>query len=391
MSFTAKIVPEVAMTGNPVLVKVESSGESSIRIAINRNNTIFYEAAAVPAENGLCTFSIRDLFSDAFPSVIPEENEELLKMLPDSLVEYNITILGKDNRITLPGKCYPGGISRKLMRYLSAKATDIFTAKFCNPRTNFFLTTRTGDSLITIRENEIGHLHCIGMGWTITVADLHGHSCDLTLPADRKIYAVNLSEIRRHFFEQGTLSSYFSISVNNKVVSIVAITPSTPNAVVLMFKNSFGVYEKIELAGIINVQPEMKKQETVYKYDEIINDFVGTADRSGYTPVFTLESGYKIIRELEFLQELLLSEDIYLINASERIRVMVSSTKMKFRIPLSEPQSIEIKMTFCDEEQYISSIPDYIDAILTNKVSIPITADGKKIQVNKHFNNKEPL
>lgn len=61
---------------------------------------------------------------------------------------------------------------------------------------------------------------------------------------------------------------------------------------------------------------------------------------------------------------------------------------MKYRKPLTEPESIEIKITFCDEEQYRSSIPDYINAILTNKKRVPITADDHKIQINKYFNDK---
>lgn len=391
MSFTAKIEPSVAMIGNPILVKVQSSGEPTIRITVSRNNTSFYEAAAVPDSSGQCVFNIHDLFADAFPSVPPEADAELLKVVPGSMLEYTITVSGKTARTTLPGKCYPGGISRKLMRYLTASETDIFTAKLCNPRTNFFLTARTSDSIITMREHEIGYLHCIGMGWNITISDLHGHSCELKLPNDRKIYALNLQEIRRQFWDKGTLSSYFSISVNNKAIAIATITPGLPDATVLMFKNSFGVYEKIELSGVINVQPEIKKQEISYKYDQQISDFTSTAARGIYTPVLTVESGHKTIRELEFLQELFLSENVYLINGYELIDVMVSTTKMKYRKPLSEPESIEIKITFCDEEQYICSIPTYIDAILTNKVSIPITADEKKIQVNKHFNNEEPL
>lgn len=389
MSLTASIEPNVAMVGNPILVKIQSSGETSIKMAISRNGSNFYEAIAVPDKDGQCVFNIHDLFSNAFPSVPLEIDTELLKVVPGSMLEYTVTVSGKSTRTTLTGKCYPGGISRKLMRYLAANETDIFTAKFCNPRTNFFITGRTSDSIITIRENEIEHLYCIGMGCPITISDRHGNSCELALPADKKIYALNLPEIRRRFWEKGTLSSYFSVSINNKALAIIAITPGIPDATLLTFKNSLGVWEKIELSGVINVQPEIKKQEIVYKYDQIISDFTGTAARGSYTPVLTVESGHRTIRELEFLQELLLSEDVYLINGNELIRVMVSTTKMKYRKPLSEPESIEIKITFCDEEQYKSSIPDYINAILTNKTHVPITTDDNhKIQVNKYFNDE---
>lgn len=388
MSFTANIEPTVAMVGNPILVKIQSSGETSIQIVVSRDSNNFYEAAAIPDKTGQCIFNIHDLFSDAFPLVPPETDTELLKVVPESMFEYTVTVSGKINRTTLTGRCYPGGISRKLIRYLAAGETDIFTAKFCNLRTNFFLTGRTTDSIITVRENEIGYLYCIGMGFPITISDRHGNSSELTIPADKKIYALNLPEIRRQFWEEGTLSSCFSVSVNNKTVAIIAIIPGIPNATVLEFKNSFGVYEIIELSGVTNVQPEIKKQEIVYKYDQLISDFTGTATRGSYTPVLTVESGHRTIRELEFLQELLLSEDIYLVNGNELIHVMVSATKMKYRKPLSEPQSIEIKITFCDEEQYRSSIPDYINAILTNKARVPITANNHKIQVNKYFNDQ---
>lgn len=388
MSFTAKIEPTVALIGNPVLVKVKTSAEDRIYMTVRRDDAIIYEAAAVPDKDGSCVFSISDLFSDAFPLSLPEDGRELFCVLPDSLLSYTVTIKGKNRSVILPGKCYPGGISKKLMRYLSDRETDIFTAKFCNPRTNFFLSGRTRDSLITMRENEIGYLYCIGMGWTLTISDLHGHNCELILPSDRQIYALNLPEIRQRFFEQGTLSAYFRVSVNNKVIAVIAITPGTPDAVVLMFRNSFGVYEKIELSGVTKLQPDLKKRDIIYRYDELTGDFTGMAVRGSYIPVLTVESGYRPIRELEFLQELFLSEEVYLVQEGERIRVLVSSTKMKYRKPLAEPQSVEVKITFCDEEQYNSGLPEYIDAILTNKASLPITADGKEIQVNKYFNNE---
>lgn len=390
MSFTVNIEPATALAGNPILVKVECKNESAIRIAISANNTTLYEAMAVPDNNGLCIFSINDIFRNLFPIFNKTENEGiLLKVLPDALLEYSVTITGKSTKLIVPGKCYPGGISHRLMRYLSARETDIFEAKFCNPRTNFLLSTRTNGSLITMRETEIGPLYCIGTGLPIVIADLHGHSHTLTPAADGRIYAINLPEIRKMFFLAGTLTSYFSISVRNKVIAIVIITPGHENSLILMFRNSLGMYEKIELSGTIKIQPEIKKQDIVLKYDYLIDDFSKSAERSTYSPVLSVESGYKTNEELGFLQELLLSEDIYLVNGDELIRIMVSSSKIKYRKPINEPTSVEIKITFCDDEQYGLTTAEYINAILVNKANIPITADNRKIVINKYFNTEE--
>lgn len=240
-----------------------------------------------------------------------------------------------------------------------------------------------------MRETEIGPLYCIGIGLPIVISDLHGHSYTLTPPADGKIYAINLPEIRRIFFLEGALASYFSISVRNKVIAVVIITPGNENSLILMFRNSLGMYEKIELSGVINIQPEIKKQDIVLKYDYLTNDFSKTTERSGYTPVLSVESGYKTNEELGFIQEFLLSDDIYLVNGDELIRVMVSSTKMKYKRPMTDPTSIEIKITFCEDEQYGLTVAEYINAILVNKANVPITTANRKIIINKYFNNEE--
>lgn len=389
MSLTVNIEPATALVGNPILVKVKSKNEPSIKMVIAANGITLYQATAVPDNNGLCTFSINDIFLNLFNRNRIENDGSLLKELPGSLLEYSVIITGRTTRLVVPGKCYPGGISHRLMRYLSAQGTDIFTAKFCNPRTNFLLSTRTNGSLIAMRETEIGPLYCIGIGLPIVISDLHGHSYTLTPPADGKIYAINIPEIRRLFFLQGTLASYFSISVRNKVIAVVIITPGNENSLILMFRNSLGMYEKIELSGVINIQPEIKKQDIVLKYDYLTNDFSKTTERSGYTPVLSVESGYKTNEELGFIQELLLSDDIYLVNGDELIRVMVSSTKMKYKRPMTDPTSIEIKITFCDDEHYGLTIAEYINAILVNKANVPITTANRKIIINKYFNNDE--
>lgn len=389
MSLTVNIEPATALVGNPILVKVESKNEPSIKMVIAANGITLYKATAVPDNNGLCTFSINDIFLNLFNRNRIENDGSFLKELPGSLLEYSVIITGRTTRLVVPGKCYPGGISHRLMRYLSAQGTDIFTAKFCNPRTNFLLSTRTIGSLITMRETEIGPLYCIGIGLPIVISDLHGHSYTLTPPADGKIYAINLPEIRRIFFLEGALASYFSISVRNKVIAVVIITPGNENSLILMFRNSLGMYEKIELSGVINIQPEIKKQDIVLKYDYLTNDFSKTTERSGYTPVLSVESGYKTNEELGFIQELLLSDDIYLVNGDELIRVMVSSTKMKYKRPMTDPTSIEIKITFCDDEQYGLTVAEYINAILVNKANVPITTANRKIIINKYFNNEE--
>lgn len=389
MSLTVNIEPATALVGNPILVKVESKNEPSIKMVIAANGITLYKATAVPDNNGLCTFSINDIFLNLFNRNRIENDGSLLKELPGSLLEYSVIITGRTTRLVVPGKCYPGGISHRLMRYLSAQGTDIFTAKFCNPRTNFLLSTRTNGSLITMRETEIGPLYCIGIGLPIVISDLHGHSYTLTPPADGKIYAINLPEIRRIFFLEGALASYFSISVRNKVIAVVIITPGNENSLILMFRNSLGMYEKIELSGVINIQPEIKKQDIVLKYDYLTNDFSKTTERSGYTPVLSVESGYKTNEELGFIQEFLLSDDIYLVNGDELIRVMVSSTKMKYKRPMTDPTSIEIKITFCEDEQYGLTVAEYINAILVNKANVPITTANRKIIINKYFNNEE--
>lgn len=110
MSLTVNIEPATALVGNPILVKVESKNEPSIKMVISANGITLYQATAIPDNNGLCTFSINDIFLNLFTRNKIENDGSFLKELHGSLLEYSVIITGRTTRLVVPGKCYPGGI-----------------------------------------------------------------------------------------------------------------------------------------------------------------------------------------------------------------------------------------------------------------------------------------
>lgn len=385
MSFNATIVPENALIGNQILVQVNDiSFGYDIRISIEYDGQKIFEGQGSPNLKSECIFSIGDFFASYFRETPPVNSRQVISDIAGFPIEYKVRVWDEDKETVLTGKCYPGGISRRLSRFLTENGTDIFKAKFFNYRSNFMLTTRTTGNNICMRENEIGPLYFIAKeGYSLKISDLFGHNIKITPEKNGHIYSLNMEVIRKDFFEQGSLSSYFNITVNNKTVLTVSIIKGAENPVVLMFKNSYGVYEKIELAGKVNVQPEFTKQNPIDVFDNAIYEFTQKVERNGYTPAVTVESGYKTIEELNFIRDMLISEDVYLINGQERIRVMVSTTKMKYKEPQSEPISVEIKITFCDRESYSFSMLNTLPAYLINKEETLITSQERKIILNK--------
>lgn len=386
MSFTAKIEPSKALVGNSILVVINSQDEDKILMELGLEGQTLYSAHAVPDGKGRCVFRINDILKDLLPGTSPALGNELAIQLPDSVIEYYVKLSGYNSEITLSAKCYPGGISKKLMRHLSSQGTDIFAAKLLNSRGNFLLTTRSTASVIPFRETELGYLYFIATGTPFVISDLHGHKLTISPAADGSIYGFNLPEIRRRFFQAGSLSSYFRIVVNNKTSFVIVITPGHENAIVLEYKNSFGVFEKIELSGKVNITPDIKKQEYAVTFDAEIYDFTQSVERGEYVQVLTVESGYKTPVEMNSLHDLLLSDEIYLLENETKSKVMVSSSKMKYKQPMQEPTSVELKITFADQENYTSFMLQTMSAYLvTDKYNPIVTSQTKKIVINKNF------
>lgn len=383
MSFEAKIEPRVALIGNQIRVIADTVSEDSIRMTISNKGMTIYEAAAVPAGNGQCVFTINDIFQDYFQNTPLGQSKETLIKLPLEIFEYSVLVEGQTKSATFVGKCYPGGISKRLSRFLAQQGTDIFTAKLLNHRANFLLTTRSDRGVVGIRETEIGYLYFINQGFPLEISDCHGHKITVNPTVPEAIYALNLLEIRNQFLRAGVLASYFRIAVKNKTSVAIAILPGHENAIVLAFRNTFGMFENIELSGTVNIQPELKKRETTNTFDQSIYDFTGQVERGEYAPVITVESGYKTDDELNFIQDLLCSDDVYLRRGEELIRVTVSSTKLKYQTPASEPTSVEIKITFCDTESYSSLMQQTDLCFLVNKETQPITSQERKLLISK--------
>lgn len=381
MSFKAKLEPEQALVGNPIRVVIETKNEDSVNILLTSEGDTIFEGTAVPDQTGKCTFDINDILQTLLHPLIPSAGDLLLVQIPDAFIQYQVTVSGKTQTEELAGECYIGGISCRAFRQLAAAGTDIFQAKLLNPRVNFFLTTRTAKETIFIRETELGYLSFISRQIPLQISDLYGHTIELKSPT-AGIYALNLPAIRQHFLRtEGVLVSYLRISVKGKAVVAVAITAGSSDAAILQFRNSYGCNEKIELSGVVTIQPEMAKQTVNNVFDDLLRNFTQTAGRGDAQPVMTIESGYKTRQELDFIQDLFLSDDICLLDGNERIKIMVSSGKMKYKKNLDEPISIEIKITCSDKEKYFTpGIHTNALSVLTDKQHIPVTtADNNKI------------
>lgn len=385
MSFQAKIEPGTALTGNSILVIVNALNEAAIRMELDYKGETLYKAYAIPDKTGRCTFRIDDILQDLFPHYLPPSGNELAIQLPDSVIEYRVKLIGSNSEITLPAKCYPGGISKKLRRYLTVQGTDIFAEKLLNNRGNFLLTTRSTASVIPLRETELGYLYFINTGISFVISDLHGHKLTISPGTDKSIYGINLPEIRRRFFQAGSLSSFFRITTHNKTACIIAIIPGHENAIILEFKNSFGIFEKIELSGRVNITPDIKKHELTNTFDTEIYDFTQSVERGEYAQVLTVESGYKTQAEMNSLHDLLISDEIYLLEKEVKSKVIISSTKIKYKQQIPEPTSVELKITFTDRENYSSFMLHTLTACLaTDKYDPIVTNQTKKIVINNN-------
>ena len=360
----------MAMTGNPIRVEVSAPGEKFVRISVKYASKEIFSASGVPDNAGRIVFLVNDVLSEILSSCTIS-SAELLVPITCMSANYTVEVTGQSGtKETLQGECFTGGASKnELRKFVDVNILETF--KILNRNGNFFLTTRTQLDLISMRESEIYPLYFIHPGGVIRVEDSSENSVVLPMGEARKVYALNLPMIRKQFLETGTLSNYFKIFVDDICACCVVLIPAVDadDRYLVQFRNSYGAYERIEVTGTPTLESKYDNTNAQYTgYDENIHDFSSSTKKVKATKVIKVHTGYKTPEEINFINDLLSSDDVQLLTMNADVfKVLISAQKVEQKLLQSvTPESIQLNIQFVDTEAY--NTPGIIGNALANRI-----------------------
>ena len=352
---------------NPIIFNLATDSQSPVELEISfaPNSVPIYRGIYTPSGKN-SDFKVDISVNDIIKTFMPEQNyiEPTLGFTNESGISYQtiyIQFNQDSDTLNISFMAYPGGISKRFMRYLLEKNTDIFTYKLLNTYKQFLLTTRTASRHIFIRESELCPLFFIGNYKIYTVETEHG-SIAYTTSNTPAIYSLHLQNFRNHELNvNNCLTQFFNFKYNGNPIFDITIIPSAPvpNIYIIEFINSYGVPERLEVSGRKTSAPELKSDETYDRYDPDVDDYIEQNDRVQLREIINAEFGYKTLDEFFFARDMLQSSKRYLIDSSgSRTEVRVKSESYEHDLHPITPGSVPLTISFVDTETEFSPIPD---------------------------------
>lgn len=376
MAITPNIViAERCLAGNPVIVKLYAGANASKRYRLYGGTvygTLIYEGLIYTVTDTYSEINISGLFAEKV-NTAGVDNYKLV-LVSDEDAESDTTYFS----------VYGGAISKLIKRTLAG--TDIFTAKLKKANDNFLLTTRTGDRIIIIPEDELQAFSYYAKGIDCyvkadgeTIAG-YEHSGD----TDESIQVIDMAALRAQLVtDSNKLVNVFDMVTDSSYsFSVVIVDAGQRTDFFLKFKNSWGVYEKIGLRGQVDYAPVWAEAVKINQYDETVNDFISNQERKELTNVLTATTGYKTDDERLFLLDMLMSDSVVLIACGREYAVNVTTDTNLFASTKSEPATVNLKLELKDMDGAFTPMvitPAY--EILTTPTLEEIEANGAIIIV----------
>lgn len=360
---------EAYLANNPIKFELRSLIRDLIHYDILIAGEIIFSGSVMPA--GSSEFDADIQVSEIISSYMQPSEIDIMWVLVSSVTNsfINITINFSQGEETLSytGNVYPGGIGKKMMRYLKHMTTNIFANKLINTEKQFMMTTRTAGRHISIKENELYPLLFIATNKAYTAVTEYGNVFVFPAMTPGQLYAFNPEVLRRtSFLTYGNLPSFIGILVDGKFIFDIVILKSdrTPDKLRIRFRNSFAAFEVIEISGKATSKTTVT-DSSFMRFDSTTYDYTEENNRLAIRDSLIAESGYKSLDEFMFIRDMLQSDKQILIDAlGNEYNVRVSSDDFSYDILPREPGSVRlnIKLTETDTNyspDFDESLPDF--------------------------------
>ncbi|MDR0799798.1 MAG: hypothetical protein LBN18_08570 [Dysgonamonadaceae bacterium] len=348
----------------------DSSNYAYLTVSVNAGSEWkFFSAIYVPIGSNpyRIKFDLSEIVKTFLPLPQLEDVDVITANVIDFITDYSIELEQDDAVYNFDGKVLPGGVSKKMLRYLQENNTDIFAFKYQNFSRNFFLTTRSDGRHIVLKESELTPFYFIGSQNTITILTDQERTYVLSSIDESNVYALDLNVLRKlNFYIYNEMPVYFAVLVNGDFVFDITLLKSSlsSNRQVIEFLNSLHVPERIEITGKPISEPEFDELLPFNTYDNRIDDYLEAHDRRAITEVIHAEAGYKSIQEFHFIRDMLQSSEQFLVkNDGKKLPVIISCDSFKHDMIPVAPGSVPLTIRSIEKEINYSPEVDLSDVL----------------------------
>lgn len=358
----------VAFSRNPIMVRAVWPAEyynsrgGSTKIVVGGTDNI-YEGRFFPP----LAMNISEVIDSYVPYFAEPSYADIIECIEnsDKFSEREVSVIadydGTDKQTSF--MVIPGGVSRQNWRLLYNRNSDIFRSRFLNYSSNFFLTTRSNSWRIVLKETELYPLYFLRIGNECSAITakclLTGDEVTVDLTQDG-VYALNLDLLRRRFVEDyNVLPSVFDIYCAGTFACRIVVENTEPalERYSLKFRNSYGVFEVLDIVGELSYSSGNESDEDTefYEYDGIVDDFTRSRYRLQNTKSATIDNFYLRNRDIPSFLDMLSSDDVYLIEDEQTsVKVFPSSDSFTYRSYQNIPQKYNLKLEFADKDSNVT-------------------------------------
>ncbi len=373
----------ISFTGNPILfsIKADDANPIGVKVAIVRysENTSLYPHAIEEVEltlypvkrtrkllgGGIETsftadFDLSDILeSYAMPlfkykSLMPEVDAST-----NGEVRYSVSFPDFPDIVISEKIAIAGGVSDAAFLKFINEGTDVFTTRFCNPSNLFLFSNRnSGKVTVSYYESELCD------AWFVRLADKQyklvttSGSEFLITPASSDMQYFDFVDLAEAYAQLAPTDSVMYMNVDNETAFIINVYPDPikEEKYILEFRNSFGFMERILLTGKLKYEPEIRGgEEYMISVSSVLQK---KKQRGAFTQAYKGDIGYKRMTDIPLLQDLLMSEEVYIYNSlTEKFTECSVSAEISLSMMQTVPESIPIEIKVMNSEKYV--LPDY--------------------------------
>jgi hypothetical protein len=336
-----------AFAGNPMVFGMESDTPDTIVVDVRVGDgetfyfSLFPYGTATPYRSAIdiSGFVRSHLYgyTEAGGLVMPVEN---------FATDYRVWL---NDMPVFTGTAFRGGISNSMALQLAQEGyTNIFGFRLTKYTEQFLFTTRTHSNVIRLRDTELSPFVFLHPGRAVSFISSGGNTIDTQAVGKGTPCTMNIKAIRAAFTEQyGELPDMIKVSCLPGYVSFrFEILPSvrSEEKYLIRFLNSLGTFEHIEVTGKIYNTPEFG-EENKYESMNDLGFYEENRERVSVVKVYEAEAGYKTKQELDFILDMIQSDEIYFDRPDGyTCRCLVTADNVRYRHRMVEPGTIPLKI-----------------------------------------------
>jgi len=378
MAITVTKAPNAySFAGNPVVFEVSTDSSEPVGVEISIGGKIYstvYYPFLISENSYEIDMNLSDFLQFENQVAIPEN--EIISVIDGFAQPYQVKI---GSEYVFNGVALRGGISNQAYKELEENGYNIFTLRLLLYYYQFLFTTRTNGAEIKIRESELYPFIFIHPGVPIVFKTETGDEIITLAHPEGTICAMNIQSVLTQMPE-GTRRIDIYISGITSFHFTILPGKLSEEKYRLRFRNSLGAFEMLEVTGRAMHTPEFA-EENLWQTLTELDFYEERRSRVKSKGIIEVETGYRERDEFSFILDLIQSDEIYFIYPDgDSFRCHVKADNAQYRNRMTEPTSINLKVTPVLEEEFVlPKIKAIVPLPPITKVDIIISDDYNKV------------